>query len=162
MQVCIAPYKASDRSCPSCNDEDYATLLNKQLKRRVAELPARCYNEGCSWIGELNTLNQHLEKCEYTLKHCRHSGCGRTFTQRELGEHERHECSRRPLDLQLESFKVKFTERLQLMEERYDGEIKLLNRRLIDQEKLHREELDRLRQEMVKSIGNSKQRQGIV
>ena len=77
-------------------------------------------------------------------------------------EHERHECTRRPLDLQLESLKVKFTERLQLMEDRYDGEIKLLNRRLIDQEKLHREEIDRLRQEMVKSNGNSKHRQGIV
>ncbi len=129
-------------------------MLNKQLKRRVSQLRAKCSNDGCQWTDQLCNLDDHLEKCEYTLKSCIH-GCGECLPQKHLIEHEQHDCIKRPISLQLNSLKMQFAEKLHIMEEKYDKEIQRLNKELIERNKRHVEEIKNMRMEIQHNNNNN-------
>ena len=70
--------------------------------QEVKALKLVCENleNGCGWIGELRSLEEHLSKCEYALIPC-HKGCG-TQTEnirvirKDLEHHLAIDCSKRP------------------------------------------------------------------
>lgn len=88
-----------------------------------------------------------MEKCEYTLKLCKH-GCGEYMTEVQLRNHEKHECRCRPLEMQMESMNIKFNEKLQLMQAKHDTEVSRLEKRINDIEKKHAKELANLLQQI--------------
>lgn len=92
-------------------------------------------------------MPDHMEKCEYTLKLCKH-GCGEYLTEVQLRSHEKHECRGRPLDVQMESLNIKFTEKLQSMQVKHDTEVARLEKRITEMEKKHAKELAILHQQI--------------
>ena len=55
--------------CPHCREENFTHIPDKPVKRKIDQLKIRCTNHkaGCDWVGELNTLQSHLDS---------NSGCG--------------------------------------------------------------------------------------
>ena len=76
------------KSCPMCNGRSWSTILDKYHRRRVHELPVRCWHKenGCDWVGELNELEKHDVSCEYFLWKCKYCGVRCEFVE----EGERH------------------------------------------------------------------------
>ena len=64
-QKAVDNLKKEKKPCPLCNDPAFVTMLDKNLRRQVLELPVFCHNQerGCEWVGELSTFEDHVEKC---------------------------------------------------------------------------------------------------
>ena len=62
------------KPCPMCNGRSWSTIHDKYHRRKVHELPVRCWHKknGCDWVGELNELEKHGASCEYFLWRCRY------------------------------------------------------------------------------------------
>ena len=56
-------------TCPHCRKANFQHILNREKVRDIKQLQIRCIHskEGCTWVGELETLKRHLES---------DSGCG--------------------------------------------------------------------------------------
>ena len=79
-------------------------MLNKALKREVDELEIRCTKQrvGCQWVGELSSLQAHLESdegCEYTDVQCSNK-CGAMMMRKELEAHLEQGCPLRKIQCQ--------------------------------------------------------------
>lgn len=90
------------KSCPICRDEVFKTVLHKQADRAVKSLRIFCVNKekGCEWQGEVNHINNHLEKntgCQYKDVKCP-NGCGKMLQRGLLSNHEQDECSHRKVN----------------------------------------------------------------
>ena len=86
-------------ACPMCRSSQFTTVPNKQNERAVLGLTVLCTNtkRGCDWIGEVNSINNHLRNndgCKYEEVSCSNS-CGKTLERRHLADHVEKECSRR-------------------------------------------------------------------
>ena len=98
-EVCIDRVKSSGQPCPLCKQQ-FTTLLDKDLQRKVLELKVRCPNKKwvCSWEGELRHLHVHeKEECGGTLVKCRFQNCDRSVPRRLLAEHENNACPEKTL-----------------------------------------------------------------
>ena len=113
------------------------------------ELQVKCSNAKCPWTGELGTLIEHLDACAYVLRQCKHN-CGEYIIQKDLEMHERDECEKRPVTVQIKSLTFRFTERLQALEEKYNEEIRKLSAKLKEQEITYTKEIAELREELNK------------
>ena len=83
-------------SCPVCRDRLFKTFCNKGIDREVRELRVYCTNKdkGCAWLGELNHINNHLEKsdgCLFEMIQCDYYsvGCKRVKLARKDQEEHR-------------------------------------------------------------------------
>ena len=49
--------------CPYCRSTNFQHVLNKEKIREINEFRVRCTNfeQGCKWVGELQSVNNHLE-----------------------------------------------------------------------------------------------------
>ena len=82
--------------CPICQEDNFVHFLNKATKREIERLKIRCSNhkEGCRWMGELGTLNAHLESdkgCGYGEVDCINK-CSQRINQKDLAAHLTHYC----------------------------------------------------------------------
>ena len=70
-------------------------------EQEIKSLKVLCRNSenGCGWVGELRSLDNHLTTCEYTLLHCPNKCMENKkvvkILRRDLEHHLKNECSNR-------------------------------------------------------------------
>ena len=91
---CISRVQQNDKPCPLCRTYAFVTLLDKEVERQVLSLKVNCNNkqDGCTWIGEVRQLEQHLNGCNALCKY----KCGLCCPRQQMFIHERDECELRP------------------------------------------------------------------
>uniref|UniRef100_A0A1X7T4C9 RING-type domain-containing protein n=1 Tax=Amphimedon queenslandica TaxID=400682 RepID=A0A1X7T4C9_AMPQE len=105
---CIERVKASNGSCPLCQEEEYQSFVDKKCSRIINGLEVYCSNKekGCEWKGELKNMSTHLKKkkrrgeCQYEEVKCRYEKCQERKQRRYLKFHEDRECFQRPFQCQ--------------------------------------------------------------
>ena len=96
---------------PMCRTEEFATVPNKQVYREVRSLQIFCTNKGkgCSWQGEVSTINSHLERsdgCLYETVNC-FNECGMKMLRWYLTSHVQTKCPQHIIECQFCSIKRK-------------------------------------------------------
>ena len=109
---CLAQWFRSNpyqKICPYCRSTNFQHVLNKEKIREINEFRVRCTNfeQGCKWVGELQSINNHLEsdsgcrlvhvKCNngaYTLLGFRMGRvvCGAEMERGYLADHSENKC----------------------------------------------------------------------
>ena len=114
------------RECPSCRNRLFRSVRDRRTERKVKNLKVKCLHQklGCTWVGELGYVMQHLtDDCQFaeiacTLKcgslvkrkHMKHHWktdcqcaeiactlkCGSMVKRKYLDRHVREECRQRP------------------------------------------------------------------
>ena len=97
-------FKKQKTTCPHCRHENFNHFLNKAIKREINELEIRCTNQGlgCQWVGELSTLQTHLDSdkgCGDVEVQCSNE-CGEKMKRKELKEHLEQQCLLRKIQCQ--------------------------------------------------------------
>ena len=80
--------------CPYCRQENFVYILNKSLRREIAETYIRCTHsqDGCLWRGHRDCLRKHLSRtspdsCDYAESTCPFTFCHKTIKH---ADYERH------------------------------------------------------------------------
>ena len=90
-------------NCPCCHKEQVQCVLDRRTKRYVLNLKVFCphKHQGCEWVGELRSLEQHTNKnsynsigCSFTELQCS-NGCGVVMQRRLVEGHLKSECELR-------------------------------------------------------------------
>ena len=105
--VCLDQYVDSkildNKQCPYCKAESFTFMHDAKTKRIVGNLKVFCSHKslGCTWTGELRSLEQHLVKdidnrkgCPFTELQCS-NGCGVVMQRRLIEGHLKSECELR-------------------------------------------------------------------
>ena len=105
--VCLGKYMDStildNKQCPYCKTEPFTFMPDARTKRYIGGLKVFCPNKllGCTWTGELRSLEQHLVKnidnkkgCPFTELQCS-NGCGVVMQRRIVEGHLKSECKLR-------------------------------------------------------------------
>ena len=69
--LCSQRIKAGKNCCPTCRKDNFEVFPNKGLKRSISQLPVFCTHRndgGCTWMGELGELQNHLNKVTHTSR----------------------------------------------------------------------------------------------
>lgn len=95
-QPCIQRIIDDQKPCPLCNKADFIVILDKKTERKILDLQVKCrkHQNGCEWVGELRSLDQHCDTCTYSEVDCPNS-CGELVQQRFLSSHLEEKCSKR-------------------------------------------------------------------
>ena len=100
-RACIQQIKIKNKSCPTCNKENFTDYSNLGLQRPLYGYKVYCSNkdEGCDWQGELGQLDKHLnlnpdQGCSYTKVKCLH--CSELYQRRSIKCHQIFKCLSRP------------------------------------------------------------------
>ena len=95
-QQCIQRIIDDQKPCPLCNKADFIVILDKKTERKILDLQVKCrqHKNGCEWLGELRSLEQHCDMCTYTEVDCPNS-CGEQVQRRLLSSHLEEKCSKR-------------------------------------------------------------------
>lgn len=95
-KACIEKWKSKKNVCPLTNQKypyDARFSDNLIVKDLVNELKLKCLNETCQWIGDLDSLPNHLQKgCLFQDIKCPHAPCPAHFIRESLESHEINEC----------------------------------------------------------------------
>ena len=92
-----------NKQCPYCKTEPFTFVRDVRTKRYVESLKVFCSHKllGCTWTGELRSLEQHLVKdiankkgCPFTELQCS-NGCGVVMQRRLVEGHLKSECELR-------------------------------------------------------------------
>ena len=67
-------------ACPTCRQEHFGSMINKQIDREIRNLHIYCTNKekGSEWQGELNDISNHLRNsdgCQFEEVKCSNE-CG--------------------------------------------------------------------------------------
>ena len=77
--------------CPVCRNEDFSSVLNKQIDREVKALSVHCSNQsdGCTWRGQLKRLPGHRENCQFEWIKCEYHdvGCHEEQLRKDMEDH---------------------------------------------------------------------------
>ena len=105
--ACLKKYMDSkildNKLCPYCKTEPFNFVCDVRTKRYVESLKVFCPRKvlGCTWTGELRSLEQHLVKdidnrkgCPFTELQCS-NGCGVVMQRRLIEGHLKSECELR-------------------------------------------------------------------
>ena len=87
---------AIDEACPVCRNQEFTTVVNKQVDRLVKSLHIFCTNKGkgCKWQGELNNIDNHLHNgdgCQFEDILCTNE-CGKEIQRSQLKSHLDSDC----------------------------------------------------------------------
>ncbi len=95
-QPCIQRIIDDQKPCPLCNKADFIVILDKKTERKILDLHVKCrkHQNGCEWVGDLRSLDQHCDTCMYTEMDCPNS-CGELVQRRLLSSHLEKKCSKR-------------------------------------------------------------------
>ena len=139
-ETCIGGVKDVEKPCPLCK-QPFVSLLDKELRRTILGFRVNCSlrDQGCQWTGELLQLEKHASStdegdCQFVSVECRH-GCGQTFMRGRLKEHELEHCSKRPVDVKLQTLRVSLEALISSTAEERAAGIQSLCERIADQEK---------------------------
>ena len=73
--------------------------LQQAGKRDIIQLKVKCDNveRGCTWVGTVGTLEEHVAKCKFTLHPCPKecSSKVKKFTRKDLDKHLKEDCPNR-------------------------------------------------------------------
>ena len=91
-------------ACPTCRQEHFGSMINKQIDREIRSLHIYCTNKekGCEWQGELNDISNHLRNsdgCQFEEVKCSNE-CGEMIQRQYLTSHVETECPRRKVSCQ--------------------------------------------------------------
>ena len=105
--MCLGKYMDSkildNKQCPYCKTVPFTFVPDARSKRYVGGLKVFCPRKslGCTWTGELRSLEKHLVKdidnkrgCPFTELHC-NNGCGVVMQRRLVEGHLKLECELR-------------------------------------------------------------------
>ena len=105
--VCLGKYMDSkildNKQCPYCKTEPFTFVRDAKTKRYVEGLKVFCSHKllGCTWTGELRSLEQHLVRdidnkkgCPFTELQCS-NGYGVVMQRRLVEGHLKSECELR-------------------------------------------------------------------
>ena len=105
--MCLSKYADSkildNKQCPFCKTVPFTFVRDARTKRYVGDLKVFCPRKslGCTWTGELRSLEQHLVKdidnkkgCPFTELQCS-NGCGVVMQRRLVEGHLKSECELR-------------------------------------------------------------------
>ena len=106
-QHCIWPVLKKEMPCPLCNTKFSELLPDRRLQRMLNSLQVYCSfkDAGCTWKGELCTINKHLNDdveldtyktsgCPFLPVNCDY--CNDVFQRQYRVDHERNCCLKRP------------------------------------------------------------------
>ena len=84
------------KACPVCRNQEFTTVVNKQVDRLVRSLHIFCTNKGkgCNWQGELNDIDNHLHSgdgCQFEDILCTNE-CGKVIQRCNLKSHLDSDC----------------------------------------------------------------------
>ena len=76
LHICICSQSESvSHACPICRTEPFKTYPDHAVDREIKGLKIYCRNKevgyGCSWSGESDQIDVHLNKCEIACKYCK-------------------------------------------------------------------------------------------
>ena len=97
-QGCIERIQSNGKPCPLCHSQDYATMLDKPVMRRVKQLKVQFPNkdQGCMWIGELGETWERIDcTCDFVEVTCSFLH-GTTLPRCHLSVHEANLCCNCP------------------------------------------------------------------
>ena len=101
-EACVEATQISTDHCPLCKAKPIKGIVDKKLQRRINDLKAYCLQKkhGCSWVGRLVELTNHLDTdnvkgCKYALLSCSLL-CGKQVFRYKLDNHVNSECQLRP------------------------------------------------------------------
>ena len=110
-------------------------MLDKRTRGKVLALRIRCANHDCDWKGELGDLQRHLDnRCIYIKQECHH-GCGEQYYRHLLQVHEQDECTKRPLEVKIESYQRQVFEKFIALESKHKEEVEHLKEQQKKQER---------------------------
>ena len=105
--MCLSKYMDSkildNKQCPFCKTVPFTFVRDTKTKRYIGDLKVFCSLKslGCTWTGELRSLEQHLVKdidnkkgCPFTELQCS-NGCGVVMQRRLVEGHLKSECELR-------------------------------------------------------------------
>ncbi len=94
-QTCLEDYRKTKHTCPTCRKR-MVTFEDKLSHRRIKALKVSCDNEsaGCTWAGELGSLEEHTTKCDFDEVSCTNN-CSSKVLRRDLEKHVVDECPKR-------------------------------------------------------------------
>ena len=108
--VCLGKYMDStildNKQCPYCKTEPFTFMPDARTKRYIWSLKVFCFHKslGCTWTGELRSLEQHLVKnldnkkgCPFTELQCS-NGCGVVMQRRLVEGHLKSDCKLREVN----------------------------------------------------------------
>ncbi len=101
-KTCIERVLAEFKSCPLCNHRQPQAVADKQLSRTLREKRVRCAHkgEGCKWVGELSSLDGHLDVTKRVdgckVKFIRCHFCNLILHSKEIEMHE-SKCHKKPI-----------------------------------------------------------------
>ena len=95
-QTCIQQVQGN--KCPICRTKDFEISPNKGLKRSLNQLHVYCtyHKDGCTWSGELQALDRHLNEeetqivgCQFAEIQCEfhYAGCKFQSTRKNMATH---------------------------------------------------------------------------
>ena len=132
-QSCIERVQDAGRPCPMCRQQNFSTMLDKQLNRIILGLKVHCplHKRGCEWTGELRHIEGHVSTesngdCMY-IEICCQYGCGQVFVRGSLKEHV-NVCAKRPLEVQVEQLTKKVEELTQCNDKQQNEIVELRNK----------------------------------
>ena len=88
-------------SCPTCRQEQFGSMINKQIDREIRSLHIYC-EKGCEWQGELNDISNHLRNsdgCQFEEVKCSNE-CGKVIQRQYQTSHIETECPHRRINCQ--------------------------------------------------------------
>ena len=92
---CIDTAKKRITSCPLCRRQPYQIMQAVQISRQIQILLVYCKNrnQGCTWIGALETKNMHLRECLFEKVPCEYHivGCNAVVTHNFQMQHNINE-----------------------------------------------------------------------
>ena len=112
-QVCITPALEGKKPCPSCEQAEFTTILDKRDWKKIQALEACCMmkDRGCEWTGKLEGLGAHLDvdtgDCEYVDVKCTNE-CDQPVEKRNLQTHLSNSCPKREFTCQYCNFKATY------------------------------------------------------
>lgn len=106
---CIENTKKSNHpACPICRDQQFPSVLNKQVDREVKSLTVHCSNneEGCLWKGEARDFSVHAETCDFERVQCEYHGigCMEKVRRKDMRTHSK-ECAEEHLALSIKKLR---------------------------------------------------------
>eukprot|EP01041_Mallomonas_annulata_P009978 gene9978-20748_t len=98
-RTCILEYLKKSASCPTCREvlTDKSLSVNRFVKNLVSTIPIRCstsileannaIESKCQWNGTLETLEEHLNICEFVEISCVNNECKIKVPRRKMATH---------------------------------------------------------------------------
>lgn len=103
---CITRHLQESRTCPTCLETltlDTLRPPSRFVRQIISQLKIRCkyMARGCNEVMELELLEAHVRKCNFTPVSCSNHGCSVIVNKNDLEHHEKVACSFRLVNCEI-------------------------------------------------------------